>query len=101
MGVSIKANCTRVRRYLGINVQGQLELSHPYKLVKYSQSNPKLINKRVVNLSLQVEEHLGLPLYKEDEVRRSDWSRALDHRQVQCKFVYECEEHQSEHVVIK
>lgn len=89
VGVSIKADCTRVRRYLGINVQGQLELSHLYKLVKYSQSNPKLINKRAVNLSLQVEEHLGLPLYKEDEVRRSDWSRPLDYRQVQCKFIYE------------
>ncbi|KAL1968506.1 hypothetical protein VTN77DRAFT_1716 [Rasamsonia byssochlamydoides] len=83
VGVSIKADCTRVRRHLGINVRGQFELSHLYKLVKYSQSNPKLVNKRLVNLSLQVEEHLGLPLYKEDDVRCSDWSRRLDYRQVQ------------------
>ncbi|CRG89816.1 hypothetical protein PISL3812_06855 [Talaromyces islandicus] len=83
VGVNIKADCTRVRRYLGIEVQSQLELSHLYKLVKHSQSNPKLINRRVVNLSQQVEEILGLPLYKEDNVRCSDWSRPLSYTQVQ------------------
>lgn len=85
VGVHIKADCTRVRRYLGIEVQSQLELSHLYKLVKHSQSNPKLINRRVVNLSQQVEEILGLPLYKEDNVRCSDWSRPLAYTQVQCE----------------
>ncbi|QKX62459.1 uncharacterized protein TRUGW13939_09620 [Talaromyces rugulosus] len=83
VGVNIKADCTRVRRHLGIEVQGQLELSHLYKLVKYSQSNPKLVNRRVVNLSQQVEEILGLPLYKENDVRCSDWSRPLAYTQVQ------------------
>jgi hypothetical protein len=86
VGVSIKADCTRVRRYLGIDVQSQFELSHLYKLVKYAQSDPKLINKRAVNLSSQVEEHLGLPLNKDDDVRCSDWSRSLDYRQVQCEY---------------
>jgi hypothetical protein len=88
VGVNIKADCTRVRRHLGIEVQGQLELSHLYKLVKYSQSNPKLVNRRVVNLSQQVEEILGLPLYKENDVRCSDWSRPLSYTQVQCEFYY-------------
>jgi hypothetical protein len=87
VGVSIRADCTRVRRYLGIDVRGQLELSHLYKLVKYSQTDPQLINRRAVNLSHQVEEHLGLPMYKEDEVRCSDWSRTLDYHQVQCEFL--------------
>lgn len=86
VGVSIKADCTRLRKFLGINAHGLLELSHLYKLVKYSQSDPKMINKRLVNLNLQVEEHLGLPMDKDDDVRRSDWTRALDYRQVQCKF---------------
>lgn len=86
VGVNIKADCTRVRRYLGIEVQSQLEISHLYKLVKYSQSNPKLVNRRVVNLSQQVEEILGLPLFKEDNVRCSDWSRPLAYTQVQCEF---------------
>lgn len=84
VGVSIRADSTRLRKFLGIDAHGLLELSHLYKLVKYSQSNPKMVNKRLVNLSLQVEEHLGLPLDKDDDVRRSDWTRALDYSQVQC-----------------
>ncbi|KAJ9216474.1 hypothetical protein DTO166G4_2062 [Paecilomyces variotii] len=83
VGVSIRADSTRLRKFLGIDAHGLLELSHLYKLVKYSQSNPKMVNKRLVNLSLQVEEHLGLPLDKDDDVRRSDWTRPLDYSQVQ------------------
>ncbi|KNG86115.1 putative 3-5 exonuclease [Aspergillus nomiae NRRL 13137] len=81
-GVSIKADCTRLRKYLGIDTRAIFELSHLYKLVKYSQSNPGLINKRTVNLSAQVEEHFGIPLAKEVEVRCSDWASALDYAQV-------------------
>ncbi|KAJ1706264.1 ribonuclease H-like domain-containing protein [Aspergillus flavus] len=81
-GVSIKADCTRLRKYLGIETRGIFELSHLYKLVKYSQSNPGLINKRTVNLSAQVEEHFGIPLAKDVEVRCSDWASALDYSQV-------------------
>ena len=83
VGVSIKADCTRLRKYLGINSRGIFELSHLHKLVKYCQSNPKLINKRLVNLSEQVEEHFGLPLMKDGEVRCSNWSRPLNYDQVQ------------------
>ncbi|GES63058.1 ribonuclease H-like protein [Aspergillus terreus] len=83
VGVSIKADSTRVRKYLGINTRAIFELSHLHKLVKYCYSNPRLINKRLVNLSEQVEEHFGLPLAKEDEVRRGDWTHALNYRQVQ------------------
>ena len=85
-GVSIKADCTRLRKYLDIDTRGLFELSHLYKLVKHCQSDPKLINKRVVNLSLQVEEHLGLPMDKHVDVRCSDWTRFLGYRQVQCKI---------------
>lgn len=86
LGVSIKADCTRLRKYLKIDAHGIFELSHLHKLVKYCQSNPKLINKRPVNLSEQVEEHLGLPLEKAEDVRCSDWTVSLSYRQVQCKF---------------
>lgn len=85
-GVSIKADCTRLRKYLGIDTRAIFELSHLYKLVKYSQSNPGLINKRTVNLSAQVEEHYGIPLAKDVEVRCSDWASALDYPQVHCKL---------------
>lgn len=83
VGVSIKADCTRLRKFLGINARGIFELSHLHKLVKYSQSQPKLVNKRLVNLNDQVEEHFGLPLLKESEVRCSDWTRPLNYDQVQ------------------
>ncbi|OJK05327.1 hypothetical protein ASPACDRAFT_20693 [Aspergillus aculeatus ATCC 16872] len=82
-GVSIKADCTRLRKFLKIDAHGIFELSHLYKLIKYCQSNPKLINKRLVNLSEQVEEHFGLPLQKEETVRCSEWTATLNYRQVQ------------------
>ncbi|RAL15630.1 3'-5' exonuclease [Aspergillus homomorphus CBS 101889] len=82
-GVSIKADCTRLRKYLQIDARGIFELSHLHKLVKYCQSNPKLINKRLVNLSEQVEEHFGLPLCKDEVVRCGEWTAALNYRQVQ------------------
>lgn len=83
VGVSIKADCTRLRKFLGVNTRGIFELSHLHRLIKYSQSQPKLVNKRLVNLNDQVEEHFGLPLLKETEVRCSDWTRPLNYDQVQ------------------
>lgn len=83
VGVSIKADCTRLRKFLGVNTRGIFELSHLHRLIKYSQSEPKLVNKRLVNLNDQVEEHFGLPLMKEAEVRCSDWTRPLNYDQVQ------------------
>ncbi|KAJ5358768.1 uncharacterized protein N7496_011181 [Penicillium cataractarum] len=83
VGVSIKADSTRLRKYLGVEARSIFELSHLYKLVKYGQTQPKLVNKRSVNLSEQVEEHLGLPLEKSEDVRCGDWARSLNYRQVQ------------------
>ncbi|PLB54244.1 ribonuclease H-like protein [Aspergillus steynii IBT 23096] len=83
VGVSIKADCTRLRKFLDINARAIFELSHLHKLVKYCHSNPRLINKRLVSLNDQVEEHFGLPLVKEDTVRCSDWTVALNYPQVQ------------------
>lgn len=85
VGVSIKADATRLRRYLGIETRSIFELSYLFKVLKYGQTSPKLVNKRAVNLSDQIEEHLGLPLEKSDDVRCGDWTRALNPRQVQCK----------------
>jgi hypothetical protein len=86
VGVSIKADRTRLRKYLGIEARSIFELSYLYRLVKYGQANPKLVNKRSINLSDQVEEHFGLPLEKAEDVRCGDWTRALNYRQVQCEF---------------
>ncbi|KAH8670250.1 hypothetical protein BGZ60DRAFT_527726 [Tricladium varicosporioides] len=83
LGVSIKADCTRVRTHLGIDPRGIFELSHLFKLVKFSESKDfKLINKKLVSLANQVQEHLHLPLFKGGDVRSSDWSKALSLDQI-------------------
>lgn len=86
VGVAIKADCTRLRKYLNINSRGLLELSHLFKLVKYSSSGDfGMINKKLVSLSDQMKEHVGIPLCKGD-VRGSDWSQALSMDQIVCKY---------------
>jgi hypothetical protein len=77
VGVAIKGDCTRLRNHLDIHSRGIFELSHLHKLVKYSSSKDyKLINKKLVSLATQTQEHLHLPLFK-GEVRGSDWSLPL------------------------
>lgn len=81
-GVAIKADCTRLRRFLDIEARGIFELSHLHRLVTYSASEDyHLINKRLVSLTEQAETHLGLPIFK-GEVRGSDWSEALSMEQI-------------------
>lgn len=87
VGVSIKADCTRLSRFMEIESRGIFELSHLYKLVKYSPSNASAVDKRLVKLATQVEEHLGLPLFKGQDVRASDWSADLTYQQVQCECI--------------
>ncbi|KAI9808126.1 MAG: hypothetical protein M1825_004583 [Sarcosagium campestre] len=82
VGVAIKADCTRLRNFLDIDARGLFELSHLYKLVKYSTIDASQINKRLVSLAQQVQEHLQLPLWK-GEVRYSDWSQPLDMQQIE------------------
>lgn len=88
VGVSIKADCTRLRKFMGIDSRGIFELSHMYKLVKHASDNPKLINKKLVSLAQQVEEHLQLPLYKGSVVRNSDWSEDLKYQQIRCEAFF-------------
>jgi hypothetical protein len=86
VGVSIKGDCTRLRNNLGIESKGVLELSHLFKLVKYSKSGElNRINKVMVNLAAQTQEVLGLPLFKGDDVRSGNWMLRLSERQVACK----------------
>ena len=87
VGVSVKGDCTRLRKYLNIEARGIFELSHLYKLVKFSCGDVKKINKVLVSLAQQVKEHLQLPLWK-GEVRSSDWSQDLNYQQIQCKHSF-------------
>ncbi|KAI9754205.1 MAG: hypothetical protein M4579_004801 [Chaenotheca gracillima] len=82
-GVAIRADCTRLRKFLSIEARALFELSHLYKLVKYSSGNSANVNKRLVSLAAQVEEHLELPLWKGDAVRSSDWSKPLSMPQIE------------------
>ncbi|TLS25812.1 hypothetical protein PpBr36_07049 [Pyricularia pennisetigena] len=83
VGVNIKADCTRLRTWLGIDPKGVFELSHLYKLVKYTASGEThLINRRAVSLAEQVKAVLGLPMFKGQNVRSSDWSKPLKMEQI-------------------
>jgi len=86
VGVAVKGDCTRLRKFLNIEPRGIFELSHLYKLVKFSSGDVKKINKVLVSLAQQVQEHLQLPLWK-GEVRSSDWSEDLDYQQIQCRSI--------------
>ncbi|RKK22206.1 hypothetical protein BFJ65_g4813 [Fusarium oxysporum f. sp. cepae] len=83
VGVAIKGDCTRLKNNLGINSKGILELSHLYKLVKYSKAGElDRINKVMVSLAVQTQEMLGLPLFKGDDVRSSNWMMRLSADQI-------------------
>lgn len=86
VGVSIKSDCTRLRNYLNLDSRGLFELSHLYKLVKHADQDVKRINKKLVSLATQTEEHLKLPMYKDQSVRSSDWSGELNYEQIYCKI---------------
>ncbi|RKU42451.1 hypothetical protein DL546_003309 [Coniochaeta pulveracea] len=78
VGVCIKGDCTRLKKFMGIDSKGVFELSHLYKLVKYSTTKEySAIDRKTVNLAAQVKEYLRLPLFKGSDVRSSDWSQQL------------------------
>ncbi|CAK7220517.1 hypothetical protein SCUCBS95973_004185 [Sporothrix curviconia] len=77
-GVAIKGDATRVEKYLGVKMRGVFELSHLHKLVVHSKTGEMhLVNKKLVSLANQTREHLGLPMFKGQDIRSSDWSRAI------------------------
>ncbi|KAJ3532898.1 hypothetical protein NM208_g8228 [Fusarium decemcellulare] len=83
VGVAIKADCTRLKTQLDIDTKGIFELSHLYRLVKYSKAGQlDLINKTSVALAIQTHEFLGLPLFKGQSVRSSNWMLPLSERQI-------------------
>ena len=80
VGVAIRGDSTRLRNFLGVHCRGLFELSHLYRVVRFYSGQPVKLNKCLVSLASQVEEHLGLPLLKTG-LQTSDWSRNLDHKQ--------------------
>lgn len=83
LGVWINGDCSRLRRFLDLEVRGKFELSHLFKQVKYSASRqPDMINKRLVALATQIKDIMGLPMKKDMDVRASDWSQPLNIEQI-------------------
>jgi hypothetical protein len=76
-GVNIIGDARRLYRHLGIKAQSLVELSYHYNLWKTKTEGGDRVPKRCVALATQIQEHLGLPLFKEDYVRKSDWTRPL------------------------
>jgi hypothetical protein len=86
VGVAIKGDCTRLSKFLGIESRGVFELSHLFKLVKYSSTGAfHNVNKKLVSLATQAEECLRLPLFKGQDVRSSDWTQPLQMEQIICE----------------
>jgi len=86
VGVAISNDATRLSKFLKIDCKGLFELSHLYRLVKYSRLGmPRMVNKKLVPLAKQTEECLGLPLFKGQDVRSSKWSKPLNMAQIICK----------------
>jgi hypothetical protein len=82
VGVNIGGDATRLRNCFGIEMQGNIELSHLYKLVTYGESNPEKVNRGLYALASQVKEVLHLPLAK-GAVRTSSWSKRLNDQQTE------------------
>ncbi|KAJ8121146.1 hypothetical protein ONZ43_g2329 [Nemania bipapillata] len=81
-GVAIlRADFGRLKTHLQLDPKGAFELSHLHNLVTFGSTTPQKVTTRLQKLSLQVQQHLGLPLWKGD-VRTSDWSRPLNQSQI-------------------
>ncbi|KAI1740336.1 hypothetical protein F4680DRAFT_116358 [Xylaria scruposa] len=78
----INADFKRLRVHFNLHPKGAFELSHLHNLVTYGAVTPHLVTTKLRSLSTQVEQHLGLPLWK-GNVRTSDWSRPLNWNQTQ------------------
>lgn len=82
VGVNIlRADFGRLNRFFHLKPKGAIESSHLYRLVKFGPQKPELVSIKLVSLAHQVEDQLGLPLYKGD-VRTSNWSKPLSKDQI-------------------
>ncbi|KAH0541917.1 hypothetical protein FGG08_003637 [Glutinoglossum americanum] len=81
VGVAVQGDCTRLRKFLGVDSRGLFELSHLYRQVEAASTGVGMASRRLVSLARQVEEHLQLPLWK-GEVRSSDWTKELKLEQI-------------------
>jgi ribonuclease D len=77
----LSADFPRLIRFFNLQPKGAFELSSLHRLVKFGAWKPAEVTTKLTSLAHQVEDHLGLPLLK-DEVRTSNWSKALSPAQI-------------------
>ncbi|KAI0405859.1 ribonuclease H-like domain-containing protein [Xylaria palmicola] len=83
-GVNIlNADFRRLKEHFNLTPRSAFELSHLHNLITYGATAPRLVTTRLCALAKQVEQHLGLPLYKENVVRMGNWSLPLNDSQTQ------------------
>ncbi|KAK7962315.1 uncharacterized protein PG986_003140 [Apiospora aurea] len=82
VGVGVmNADFARLIQFFRLDPKGAFELSHLHNLVHYGDEEYDMITTKLVGLARQVEEHLGLPLWK-GNTRTSDWSKPLSRDQL-------------------
>ncbi|GAW11287.1 hypothetical protein ANO14919_006300 [Xylariales sp. No.14919] len=80
-GVGVmSADFKRLRAHFNLEPKGAFELSHLHNLLMYAAGTGRRVTTRLYSLSAQVEQYLGLPLWK-GNVRTSNWSRPLNNSQ--------------------
>ncbi|KAI1115718.1 hypothetical protein F5Y14DRAFT_449829 [Nemania sp. NC0429] len=78
----INADFRRLRAFFNLEPKGAFELSHMHNLITYGAIDPRKATTRLRSLTSQVEQHLGLPLWK-GSARTSDWAQPLSYTQTQ------------------
>lgn len=83
-GVWITNDFTRLRNFLNLDPRGALELSQFHNLVTFCKLGHKgrKVPKKARRMMEQVEQVLGLPMYKGNDVRTSTWDQPLSLDQV-------------------
>jgi hypothetical protein len=80
-GVNILGDFTRLKRYLTVQAHGLIELSHLHNLINEHCNGYGDISKKTVSLANLVQDHLGLPLSKDFNIRTSNWRLPLNKEQ--------------------
>ena len=83
-GVNILGDARRLRDYLSLRPQGVFELSDLHNSVTCAENNIEKVPRKLLALSKQAHQTLGLPLDK-GTVRVSDWTKPIHPDQIECR----------------
>ncbi|RPB24851.1 hypothetical protein L211DRAFT_867724 [Terfezia boudieri ATCC MYA-4762] len=82
VGVSVAGDGSRIKKWLGIEPQGMMELSAIHHVIEYARERRKgQIPRVLVSLTRLSEKYLQLPIHK-GSTRTSDWAKPLSLAQI-------------------